>query len=285
MFAVLYRHPFIFILIGLLGAVAADWPDTETAGSFVCRADFPLREVEPLINELSQLQSDLVHALGVAPARETIQVYLFHDRQAYERYLKQYFPSVPFRRAVYIKDKGQGRVFAFRSPQFDIDLRHECTHALLHASLKNIPLWLDEGLAGYFELPAAQRAFGNPHLNSIRWNVLLGIVPSIENLENCTDISKMGKAEYCNSWAWVCFMLNGPPEARDELINYLHELQNEYGTKGDSPIFADHAFGTVPAKIGTVPESPPDLLSNRLKHRLPDLHQSFIMFFKTWKSK
>ncbi len=217
-----------------------------------------MQGIEPLLNELSQLQINLVHELGVPPAKEVIQVYLFHDRQTYDRYLKQHFPNVPFRRAVYIKDGGPGRVFAFRSPQFDVDLRHECTHALLHASLKNIPLWLDEGLAGYFELPADQRAFGNPHLSAIRWNAWLGIVPSIESLENCTDISKMGKAEYRDSWAWVCFMLNGPAEARKELVNYLHDLQTQ---------------------------NPPDLLSDRLEHRITDLHQSFITFFKTWKSK
>ncbi len=248
----------MFALIAVLGGTAADWPDTRTTGPFVCRADFPLKDIEPLSNELSQLQIDLVHALGIAPAKEIVQIYLFHDRQTYDRYLKEHYPNVPFRRAVYIKDGGSGRVFAYRSQQFDVNLRHECTHALLHASLKNIPLWLDEGLAGYFELPAEQRALGNPHLGSIRWNVLLGIVPGIESLENCTDISKMGKAEYRDSWAWVCFMLNGPPEAREELVHYLSDLQNQ---------------------------NPPDLLSDRLKHRIPDLHQSFISFFKTWKTK
>ena len=157
--AALGRFPLMFALIAVLGGTAADWPDTRTTGPFVCRADFPLQDIEPLLNELSQLQIDLVHALGISPAKEIIQVYLFHDRQTYDRYMKEHFPNVPFRRAVYIKDGGPGRVFAYRSQQFDVDLRHECTHALLHASLKNIPLWLDEGLAGYFELPAEQRAW------------------------------------------------------------------------------------------------------------------------------
>ena len=37
------------------------------------------------------------------------------------------------------------------------DLRHELTHALLHGVLKDVPLWLDEGLAGFFELPPDAR--------------------------------------------------------------------------------------------------------------------------------
>ena len=35
--------------------------------------------------------------------------------------------------------------------QFEADLRHECTHALLHAALPYVPLWLDEGLASLYE--------------------------------------------------------------------------------------------------------------------------------------
>ena len=48
-------------------------------------------------------------------------------------------------------------VYAYRHPELPIDLRHECTHALLHANLPMVPLWLDEGLAEYFEMPEAER--------------------------------------------------------------------------------------------------------------------------------
>jgi hypothetical protein len=239
-------------------ATAAEWPDTRTVGPFVCRADFSLQDIGPFLAELSQLQNDLVQALRIPPAREVVEIYLFHDQQTYERYLKQQFPNVPFRRAVYIKGNGPGRVFAYRSAQFDIDLRHECTHALLHASLKNIPLWLDEGLAGYFELPAEKRAFDNPHFGSIRWNVWLGTVPSLDHLEKCTEISKMGKSEYRDSWAWICFMLNGPAEAHDELIHYIYDLQSQ---------------------------NPPDLLCERIKRGHPSLQQSFVSYFRKWKNE
>src|SRR5260370_772339 len=37
------------------------------------------------------------------------------------------------------------------------DLRHELAHALLHSGLREVPMWLDEGLAANFALPAAAR--------------------------------------------------------------------------------------------------------------------------------
>jgi len=256
--AVLCQLPLILVLAIGGRAIAADWPDTRVVGPFVCRADFSLQNLEPLLDELSELQNDLVQALGILPAQEAIEVYLFHDQQTYDRYLKQHYPNVPFRRAIYIKGNGPGRVFAYRGAEFETDLRHECTHALLHASLKTIPLWLDEGLAGYYELPAKQRATSNPHLSGIRWNAWLGIIPRIENLEKCTEVTKMGKAEYRDSWAWVCFMLHGSTEAHDELVLYLHDLQNQ---------------------------KPPNLLSERLKHRIPNLQQSFTTYFRKWNNE
>jgi hypothetical protein len=249
----------LLALAALSSGTAADWPDARRAGPFACRADFSMQAVEPLLHDLMQLQIDLTRELGVPPAKDEIQVFLFHDRETYERYLKRQFPNLPFRRAAYIKENGQGRVFAFRSPQFEVDLRHECTHALLHASLNNVPLWLDEGLAGYFELPGDKRAFGNPHLRDIRWNVWLGIVPSMESLEKCVDVSKMGRAEYRDSWAWACFMINGPAEAHEELVNYLQDLQGQ--------------------------NTPPDPLSARLKTRIPELQQGFAALFKSGKGR
>jgi hypothetical protein len=249
----LFLHWLLPGLMTAAYATAAQWPDTRAIGPFVFRADFPLAELGSFPNELAQLHADLVSALAIPPVREPIEVYLFHDRQTYDGYMQQFFPGLPYRRAVYIKGNGPGRVFAYRTSDLEVDLRHECTHALLHASLKNIPLWLDEGLAGYFELPANRRLLNNPHLKSVRWNAWWGAVPKIENLEKCTDIAKMGKAEYRDSWAWVYFLLHSSAQAHEELVVYFRDLQRQ---------------------------NPPQPLSLRLKQKIPDINSSFALFFK-----
>jgi hypothetical protein len=254
---ILIKFLVILILSVCTVSYAAQWPDVRSIGPFIFRADFSMQGIVPFITELANLQNDIIQSLSIAPAQEGIEVYLFHDQQTYEQYLKQHFPNVPFRRAVYLKGRGPGRVFAYYSAQFEIDLRHECTHALLHASLKNIPLWLDEGLAGYFELPADKRVFENPHLANIKRNAWFGVAPSLENLEKCTDIAKMGKAEYRDSWAWICFMLHGPAEANDELKKYLWDIQSQ---------------------------NPQHLFCDRLKHRLPTVQQQFTAFYINLKN-
>lgn len=235
---------------------AQNWADARTAGPFVCRADFPLAGVEGLFAELVQLQDDVVRALGIRPAREAVEIYLFRDQSSYRKYIAQRFPQVPYRRALFIKSDGPGMVFAYRGSQFEVDLRHECTHALVHASLPMVPLWLDEGIAEYFEVAPSQRASNNPHLNGVRWGARLGIAPRLGALESKSDLAQMGSAEYRNAWAWVHFMLHGPAQAHDELVRFLTDIQAN---------------------------TPPGLLSQRLGRRLPQLDRRFLAHFAAWK--
>lgn len=241
---------------GLAQTEAARWVDGRVCGPFVVRAEFPLSGLHGLLRELSQLQNDLQQSLSIPPAREPIEVYLFRDKRSYTRFLQQHLPDVPYRRALYIKKRGPGKVLACWSRELATDLRHECTHALLHAVLPMVPLWLDEGLAEFFEVPREKRAFDNPYLRGLQWNVKLGMVPRLESLEKKGDLSEMGRAEYRDSWAWVHFMLLGPKPARDELAGYLADIRAS---------------------------TPPGLLSRRLQQRLPATRRYFAAHFKSWK--
>ncbi len=236
--------------------LAEGWVDWKVYGPFVCRGEFSLDEWDGLLQELTQIERDLVAYLRVPPAQEPIEIYLFRSKKSYVRYLKRYLPNVPYRRALYVKTEGPGRVFTYRSRQLAIDLRHECTHALLHAALPMVPLWLDEGLAEYFEVPSAKRAFGNPHLESLRWNLRLGSVPRLGKLENKGAVADMNWADYRYAWGWVHFMLHGPVPARQELIQFLGDIHRR---------------------------SPPGTLSQRLQQRLPGVERRFAAHFKSWK--
>ncbi|GAB6165281.1 hypothetical protein JCM19992_12810 [Thermostilla marina] len=146
-------------------------------------------------------------------------------------------------------------VFTARGRDFETDLRHECTHALLHAALPMVPLWLDEGLAEYFEVPPGERAFGSPYLKTIRWACRFRRVPDLARLESLGSMQAMGEREYRDAWAWVHFMLHGPPPARQELIAFLSRIRNY---------------------------TPPGSLQAHLSQRIPDLHRAYIDHFLNW---
>lgn len=241
---------------GLLRAETR-WPDERTAGPFLCHADFSLDSHTHLLDELARLQRDLVRTLGIAESEQSIHLFLFERQSTYEDYLKLYFPDVPTRRALFIKERGPGMVFAYRTDEFEIDVRHEGTHALLHADLPLVPLWLDEGLAEYFEAPYDQRAFGHPHLAKVKWNLRWGLsTPKLEKLEQLRSLQQMGPSEYRQAWAWVHFMLHGSSTAHEELELFLADIRAQ---------------------------TPPGQLSERLRRRIPDLEQKFEEHFRQWK--
>ena len=243
-----------FLLAALVPA--AEWADWRQAEPFVCRADFRLSGYEPLLVELQELHDDLVEQLQLPRRPAPIELDLFSDKKRYQAYLSQKYPEAPARRAMFVQSSGPGQVFAYRSEEFEIDLRHESTHALLHCVLPVVPLWLDEGLAEYFEVPAEKRVYDNPHITELKWNIRLGMIPRLSTLENKRELSEMGRKEYLFAWAWVHFMLHGPDEARQELMDYLAEL---------------------PAGV------PREPLSGRLERRLPGVEKRFAQHFRSWR--
>jgi hypothetical protein len=257
------ERPHLPIVVAAFAAVVATlpspanaesrWPDERTVGPFVWHADFSLGDHERLVAEVGQLQRDLAELLGIGEPREAVHLFLFAEKASYQAYLKQYFPGVPDRRALFVKGRGPGMVFAYLNRDFEVDLRHESTHALLRAGGIELPLWLDEGLAEYFEAPRDERRSDNPHLHLTRWSARLGRAPRIEVLEAIDNVEQMGRGEYRDAWAWVHFMLHGPPAAREELTQHLAEL----------------AAGR-----------PSSRLSERLTRRLPDLQRQFLDHFR-----
>ncbi len=106
-------------------------------------------------------------------------------------------------------------------------MRHEVTHALLHASVSNLPLWLDEGLAEYFEVEDKGRGVNPDHLDRLAADLKGGWKPDLPRLEGLTDVRQMSARDYREAWGWVHYFLRGEPRDRSELLSYLADLRSE----------------------------------------------------------
>lgn len=217
-------------------AEAQRWVEQFQDGAFTFRSEFAIRK-EPLIRDLSQIKQELEQKLKLKIGKAPIEVLLFANQRRYLAAVRKQVPSAANRRALFVKTAEGSRVYAFKSRTlFDADIRHECTHALVHNSVNFIPLWLDEGLAEYFELKAGTRvrpARLNEVRNIIRFGPLSRGRHSLPELESLNDIGQMRTQEYRDSWAWVHYLLNDPTQeyvARRVLVSYLSEIQ-----KGNPP--------------------------------------------------
>jgi len=230
--------------------------DQRRVGPFNCRAEFPLDPLVPLLGELSQIEQELTRVLAVPAPREPVELMLFRDEAAYRAFVQRTFPQIGYRHALFVKGTGPGIVYTFRSAELAVDLRHESTHGLLHAALPLVPLWLDEGLAEYFEVAPRDRANGAGQIKKIQWNLRVGRVPSLKRLEAKRELSDMTVADYRDAWAWVHFMFYGSREAHQELAAFFNDIRQ-----------------------GT----PPGNLSDRLQRRLGDPDQRFRAHFANWQ--
>jgi hypothetical protein len=210
-------------------AVAPPSKFSARVSQFVFLSDFELKKDLPLFQELSDLREQVYQELQLPPANTVVQVFVFENRDRYERFMQSKYPDLPKRRAFFVaQPRSVGGpedlfVYTYWGDRVREDLRHELTHALLHSVLQNVPLWLDEGLAEYFELPPEQKGLNAHHLEQLRRN---GFKPDLARLEQLSQVQQMTPPEYREAWAWVHLMLNGRSEGRTALLNYLNQLRS-----------------------------------------------------------
>ncbi len=212
-------------------AVATGKKSEFRVSQFVFLHDFPIDRKLPLFQELANLREQLFKELQLPPSNAPIFVHLFEDQPRYEAFMKRKYPNLPKRRAFFIADTppfGGGEqllVYTYWGDRINQDLRHELTHALLHSVLKDVPIWLDEGLAEYYELAPGWKGINYQHLALLRRGANGPFRPDLARLEQLSKVEQMTPAEYRESWAWVHLMLHSRPEARRVLIGYLRELR------------------------------------------------------------
>lgn len=195
---------------------------------YVFYSDARLDAADPLFRELEDLPEQIQGELNVPPGETLVQVFLFENQEKYEAFMQARYPRLPLRRAYFISEPRAGGgddllVYTWLGDNLRTDLRHELTHATLHGVLKGVPLWLDEGLASFFELPPANHGVNPSHLDVLRRGPFQ---PDLGRLEKFGQVRQMEKPEYREAWAWVHLMLRSRPEARQVLLDYVQQLRS-----------------------------------------------------------
>lgn len=184
-------------------------------------SDTPLPQNHRLLQELRGLRTQVSTKLALPISDEPIHVYLFPTDDKFAAYLKLHHPSLPSRRAFFVETDTRLSVYAYWGDRVAEDLRHEVVHGYLHAVVPNLPLWFDEGLAEYFEVPRGAAGLNRGHLDQL----IAEPGPfDLVRLEQLREASEMTQRDYAESWAWVHYLLESTPQHRQVLIDYLHGL-------------------------------------------------------------
>jgi hypothetical protein len=240
-------------------ALALPGKHSYRSSQYVFLSDFEVQRDLPIFHELTALREQVYKELRLPSTSTLVQVYLFEDRDRYERFMHARYPDLPRRRAFFVaQPRTVGGtedllVYTYWGDRVQEDLRHELTHALLHSVLKDVPLWLDEGLAEYFEVPADWNGSNYRHVNLLRHGPGGPFQPDLARLEQMSQVQQMSPAEYREAWAWVHLMLRDRPEAREVLLGYLQQLRTN-----SNP-------GPIGPRLASVYPSLPEALNRHLE--------------------
>ncbi len=171
-------------------------------------ADFDLQDDSQVLQEIRNLKMELRDDLGIPFSNQNIHVRIFRDPTTFAQFTRQHFPQLNGRRALFVVEGGQYYVYAIWSDSILSDLRHELTHAYLNSSVGTLPLWLDEGLAEYYEVVGVRGRLNREHLpwlndglKNYTWQ------PNLERLATISRPEQMSGTDYAESWLWVHFLM------------------------------------------------------------------------------
>ena len=220
----------VSLIVGCAGSLgsrlAPPGRNTLVRDQLVIHGDFALAAHHRLFEELTAERADLCRRLALPVSDEPIDVYLFESQERFAGFIKLHYPQFPDRRAFFVKTDTRLLVYAQWGDRMADDLRHEVTHGYLHSVVPNVPLWLDEGIAKYYEVSRGGQGLNRPLLDRLverldreHWR------PDPRRLESFPSDYSMTQDDYAESWGWVHWMMHSRPECLDVLRGYLAELR------------------------------------------------------------
>jgi hypothetical protein len=191
----------------------------------VVYSNTPIPAESPAVSCLHSLETDLSSRLGYRAlvGQDPVEIYVLSDRNAYAHFLKFYYPELPPRRAFFLAQGERRVIYTYLSDRLEEDLRHESAHALIRGCYGDLPLWLDEGLAEYFETRTDVVDIRDEHISKLPEDLKNGWVPDLPRLESLTDIHQMTPRDYREAWAWVHLMLEDRQVGKNLLLDYLEK--------------------------------------------------------------
>ena len=192
----------------------------------VVYSDFALPPHHRLLEELVLERNDLLTKLQLPKSEEPVNVYLFDTEERFREFLHRYHPDFPQRRAFFVETDTRLTVYAQWGDRVAEDLRHEVAHGYLHSVVPGLPLWLDEGLAEYAEVPRGHAGLNQPHLRLLLDKLAsFGWKPDLARLERINSASDMTQLDYAEAWAWIYWLMEGDHARRQIVQGYLDELR------------------------------------------------------------
>ena len=190
-------------------------------------SDFPLPADNALWDELAARQARTGSSgWACRPAAETVHVYLFDGPERFHEFFRDRHPNFPDRRAFFVESDTELAVYAQGGERLADDLRHEMTHAYLHARGAQRALVARRGPGQVLRASRRPAWSERQYVRQIAAAMDQGgWHPNLARLEQLPPTADMSQEDYVEAWAWVHFLLDSQPACSDLLRRYLADLR------------------------------------------------------------
>ena len=122
-------------------------------------SNLPAFASDKMKRDVNHIYKILTKGLGVSQLNPIqLNLKLFDDNVAFNRYKKQVAPTLGSAGGFYISHLNEASVYTGRNNHRMYAVsRHEATHVIVNGAFGSMPVWLNEGLAEYFEQLRFQR--------------------------------------------------------------------------------------------------------------------------------
>lgn len=237
---------------------------------FILWTDASATRGRALIRQMEHHRQVVMRAMNDAPSNARSFVIALRNAREVAAYLPKQFAASAW------SAKGPARqpgiLLAADAPDREHAISHELTHVISFGIFENLPNWLAEGLAVYFETVDPDP--GETHIKiglprEDHAGFLLTRSPlSTAELFACHEPTCMDEAFYATSWALFSFLAN---EHTDQFIHYLRRMQ-EVPENKQAEVWSD-----------VFPELSPDKLDHLLRKWLSSGRLATPLIEVTWK--
>ena len=183
------------------------------------------------LNQLRTLPDRLAAYYRRKLTVKPVHVIIFANRAAYLNHLNKTLPKAPRRTSLFVVRGGKPTILAADGDSLKPDLLHESVHAINYASFgsDNFPLWLDEGMAEWFEADERQQAKVHGEMIATIMGDqrrALAVPLKLSSIERITTTTKADALSYAASWAWTRFLGDPATDCHRIWLRYLTDIQS-----------------------------------------------------------
>lgn len=202
-----------------------------TSPHYLLRSDLPPDSARAELVKFEALYDILARfafAAKTAPVSDPIQVVLFRNGSEYHAISKRWSAGRFNHDSADPEDTPVIAMFGDFDNQVSHTLPHELSHFFIARYLPSAPLWLNEGLATYYETTrysAGRVVFGHARPDHLRLLAELGMPPLQELLfGSAATFYKEPTIHYAGAWLLTHLLSQGPGHQRAQFYSFLNAL-------------------------------------------------------------